>query len=629
MTLRHLAWANVRGSLQRYVAYFSSCVFSVMTFYIFLSFLVHPEVVTGRIVRNARVEMNRMLSSAEVIILIFSFLFILYSTTAFVRARKKEFGLLTLMGMTQRQMRGMVFIENGIIALAALTAGLGLGVIFSKLFFLAASSVLGIGERIPFAIPPLAVAGTVGAFTGLFLSVNVVSLLGVRSSSISELLKAHRGPKHTPRPRPLLLLLGLGLLAAGYRLAWVTDGMTFVTNTFPILGLTIAGTYFIVTQGSVLLGGWLQRRQRFYLRGTNLLVVNRLRFRLVETAQVIFISAILIAVVGSALGGFNSLLQGAKGMAEGSQAYELSVQLSDQGNPTEVQARILDYLDERGARDLRSQVVTYFTSAQGDRHTMVVPAASYNRAAEVTGVFETVVVGPGQAYGISSYGDRVWPETVDIQASTESSPANFAVIGQTTQWWLGTGDVVVLNDADFAALYAQATQRTNWVGFSYENWRGLPGLSGDINQVAGAGNLSLVVSKVEVYQAYRQSGALTMFIGVFIAGLFFVIAGSLIYFKLFTELDDDRRQYGVLRKLGLTSREFGRAVSQELGVLFFLPLAFGALHTVFALKTLWNLIPLQLDLLTGGLMIGGAYLLAQGLYFLIARSAYVRQVAGG
>jgi len=118
-----------------------------------------------------------------------------------------------------------------------------------------------------------------------------------------------------------------------------------------------------------------------------------------------------------------------------------------------------------------------------------------------------------------------------------------------------------------------------------------------------------------------------MFIGLFIAGLFFVVAGSIIYFKLFTEAADDRAQYAVLYDIGLTRQEFGRMVSQELGTVFFLPLFFGALHTAFALKTLSNMIDLNLDIVTGGLMIGAAYLAAQGFYYLIARAAYVREVA--
>lgn len=634
MTFSRLAWANVRGSLQRYLAYFLACVFAVMTFYVFLSFLTHPEVATGRIVHNARVEMNTGLMAAEVIILIFSFLFILYSTTTFVRARKKEFGLLTLLGMTQAEMRRMVFLENGIIAAAALATGLGLGVLLSKLFFLAVASVVGAEESIPFAVPPIAVAGTVAAFVALFLSVNVFSLLGVSRASIRELLKASRGPKRVPKRLPFLLLAGLALLAGGYGLAWATDGSTLIQNMLPIVGLTIAGTYFVVTQGSVLVFGWLRRRPRIYLRGTNLLTVNRLVFRLADTARVIFISAILIAVVGSALGAFNSLLQGARRIALDGQAYALSLDVPGDGNPGAVESKTLDYLREVGVTGIQNQAIPYFVSAGEGLRYRVVSAVSYNRAAEIIPQFGPATLGRGEAIVVSPYtprgGEDVALDSVTVQPSDEAevggaNAASFRVIQTIFRPWL-SGSVVVVSDADYAELNRRATARSTWLGFEFRGWEKYTEIPGDINGVVGAQAISMVTARVEGYSLLRQSGALTMFIGLFIAVLFFVMAGSLIYFKLFTEIGDDRQQYQVLREIGLTKREFGRVVSQELGTLFFLPLAFGALHTAFALKTLSNLADLNLNIAGAGLMIGAAYVAAQSVYFLVTRSAYVRQV---
>jgi putative ABC transport system permease protein len=472
-----------------------------MVFYVFLSFITHPDVMTGRIVHNARAEMNQVLMAAEVIVLVFSFVFILYSTTAFVRARKKEFGLLTLMGMTQRQMRRMVFLENGLIAGAALAIGLALGVLFSKLFLLAAAALAGDGQRMPFAVRPIAIAGTVIAFTGLFLSVNLVSLLGVRASSITELLKAHRGPKHEPKRRPLVLLLGVGLLASGYWLAWVTDARSFLSNALPILGLTIAGTYLTVTQGSVLLFGWLRRKLRLYLRGTNVLVINRLLFRLVDTARVIFVSAILIAVVGSSLGAFNTLVQGAKSLAIEAQPYALSVVLEGTDGATEAESRIAGYLRQAGVSRIQTQTIPYFIAEQQWRYT-VVSSTSYNRAAEIIKEFGPAVIGRGEALYIRAYAPddtAPGPETVDITPAAGVGPSFFRVVCTITRPRMAGGYVVVLSDADFAALWAEAPERRTWLGFEYAGWERHAEIPQEINGVVGGSRLSLVTSRVEIY----------------------------------------------------------------------------------------------------------------------------------
>ena len=219
MTLRQLAANNVKGSRHRYLAYFLSCTFSVMIFYIFLSFILHPAVVSGHILGGAGEAVRQGLIAAEVIILIFSFVFIFYSTNAFLLSRKKEFGLLTLLGMTQRQQRRMVLLENLLTSLLAMACGLLGGIVFSKLFFMAMSVLLQVDNPIYFYVSSQAVLLTIAVFAGLFLLLSVVAVLQIRQSTVRQLLYARGVPKPLPRNRPFVLILGILLLAAGY--AWL------------------------------------------------------------------------------------------------------------------------------------------------------------------------------------------------------------------------------------------------------------------------------------------------------------------------------------------------------------------------------------------------------------------------
>src|SRR5699024_11548555 len=79
---------------------------------------------------------------AGVIIYVFSFFFVLYSMGAVLQSRKKEFGLLMTQGMSMRQVRFMVFLENIILGIFATVAGVLLGTLFAKLILLIAENVL-------------------------------------------------------------------------------------------------------------------------------------------------------------------------------------------------------------------------------------------------------------------------------------------------------------------------------------------------------------------------------------------------------------------------------------------------------------------------------------------------------
>lgn len=162
MTFRSLALSNIRGNWRSYSAFFLSSVFSVMIFYIYAAFLYHPEVTSGHIMAASKIRTGMVF--CEYIIVIFSFLFVLYSNSAFLKTRQQEFGLFSLFGMTKVQLRKLVIYENAAIAALAIAVGIGLGMLFSKLFFMALTVLLNLQEAISFAAPIKAIGLTAGGF---------------------------------------------------------------------------------------------------------------------------------------------------------------------------------------------------------------------------------------------------------------------------------------------------------------------------------------------------------------------------------------------------------------------------------------------------------------------------------
>ncbi|NLW17101.1 MAG: ABC transporter permease, partial [Firmicutes bacterium] len=394
MTLRHLAISNIKGNWHRYLAFFLSCTFSVFVFYLFLSFILHPAFTHGRYIGGTKEAVQRGMLAAEVVILIFSFIFILYSTGAFLRSRKYEFGLLTLLGMTQRQQRRMVWLEFMVISFLSIVVGLISGILFSKLFFMAMSVLLAVTNPIYFYVPPVAVLITAIVFLGVFSVLTMLSVLQLRQSSVRELLVAKRQAKALPRWRPLAFLLGLILVGWGYTKAWHTYGNNLVDNMFPILGLVIAGTYLAVSQGGVAVCRWFQKRGASYSRGTNMITLNRLTFRLKENARIIFTSAILIAVVCTALGTLNTVLQGARAMALAEYGFAITLRARDNEEPIDPNQLVLvgDQVALAVEEDTGEPIDWLLVSGPGGHLTfpqggelfvVVISEANYRAAAEI------------------------------------------------------------------------------------------------------------------------------------------------------------------------------------------------------------------------------------------------------
>src|SRR5690625_7143511 len=103
MTFRRFALNNVLRNKRLYVAYFLSSMFTVMVFFTFANFAFHP-VLSGDDLNG---KAQKGMAVAGGIIYVFSFFFILYSMSSFLQSRKKEFGLLMIQGMSNRQIRWM------------------------------------------------------------------------------------------------------------------------------------------------------------------------------------------------------------------------------------------------------------------------------------------------------------------------------------------------------------------------------------------------------------------------------------------------------------------------------------------------------------------------------------------
>ena len=103
-------------------------MFTVMVFFTFAIFAFHPAFSGGAVNQYALYGM----AVSGGIIYVFSFFFVLYSMSSFLQSRKKEFGLLTILGASSGQIRLMVFLENILIGLFATVGGILAGLIFAK-----------------------------------------------------------------------------------------------------------------------------------------------------------------------------------------------------------------------------------------------------------------------------------------------------------------------------------------------------------------------------------------------------------------------------------------------------------------------------------------------------------------
>ena len=157
MGLFDIAIKNIKRNFYNYFLYFVSMIFSIMIYFTFTSIQYNTQV--QKIV-GASIHFSIVFKAAAIVIAIFVTIFIWYSNSFFIKKRKKEVALYSLLGIRKKQIGKMLFYENIVMGIAALVAGILMGSLLSKVFIMLLVRLMGFSANIMFMIPLKAVINT-------------------------------------------------------------------------------------------------------------------------------------------------------------------------------------------------------------------------------------------------------------------------------------------------------------------------------------------------------------------------------------------------------------------------------------------------------------------------------------
>ncbi|MDV7766984.1 ABC transporter permease [Peribacillus sp. CSMR9] len=640
MNIRLLAKRNIQGNGQRYLAYFFSIVLSVSIFFIYASFIFHPDVVHANIPGGQLI--SRGLIAAEIVIIIFSVFFIAYSNAAFIQPRKKEFGLLTLLGMSKSQLRKLIYLEQTMVSLISILIGVGLGFLFSKLFLMAVSWLLAVEQPISFVFVPEAFVYTIVGFILLFQLLSLLSLFHIGNAEVVDLLKDKQKPKKTPFVSKWLIALSAVCLSISYYLA----GTMSLNNSFrvmPILFFVLIGTYFLFSQSIVALCSRLYRKKKSLYGGTNLITQTNLIFNIKDYSRLFFLTSIITAVILTAAGTlfmFSADLkkQGMGNIPQSIGWVENDASIYSVIEPSEVEK----ILKEDGFKILYEVNMTGVpiihmlpdmrTGESNENRSLLISESDYNNAAALRKIDPAKLSGKEALY-IFPYGG------LDYQFAQKGEPKELhygkqtiqvTMIGQRNQSIVAPIEsattLMVIDDQLYHEITANVPlkEKVRVRGYEIKDWEESMETSSKIEKMSKNPDHNHLQTRAPIYQEMKQESILILFIGLFVSLLFFIVQGSMMYLRVFTNLEDNKIQIHALHRLGLTKKEIRQILSAEIRILFFAPFLIGMIHAIIAYVALSNL--LGSNLFVYSAMVIGTYFLFQLLYYQVTKKMYERAV---
>ncbi|MDF2669275.1 MAG: hypothetical protein K0R67_1581 [Paenibacillus sp.] len=640
MTFRQFAYRNVVRNKRTYAAYFLSSAFSVLVFFLVALFIFNPHLQKGIIFAVAL----QGLVAAEFIMYIFSFFFVLYSVSSFLKTRKREFGILIMHGMTRGQLNRMVFLENMLIGIGAIIAGIGVGLLTGKLFLMIGANFMGIAD-VPFFMSWKALLLTIGAFALLFLLISICTSLLVRTNRLIELFQASQKPLTEPKASMLLSLLTAALLIASYYLAATAKEINVLIRMFPVIGMTIVGTYFFYTQLSIFIIRLLQKNRRLFWKRTNMLTFSSLAYRIKDNARMFFMVTIISTVAFCAVGSFASMNSLDRHMmADYPAAIGYMAKDGSQVEAQHLEATRADLV----AKGIDYQTITIpikyaalaSTTQQGkDANIQQLPImafSDYKKAIDMAGFsFHEQPLSGGQALIMLG-------ELRQINLSSARELASYTLQESSVQVQeIGMTEHVAVPDyllAEFDGLFSglvvsdslfnqiQTPVRTDrYTGFYVANFEettdvGNTLVKDGVSRYERDPSYAMAVSGT-LYGFQKRLFSIMLFTALLVGTVFFIAAGSFLYFRLYADLDYDKRLYTTIAKVGLTEQELNKIVTRQVSLLFFVPIGVAIVHSIFAFVALQSLFYIPIAAPLGIVLL--SFLVAQTLYFYFIRHKYL------
>lgn len=626
MTFSQLAFKNVSRNIRAYAAYFLSSAFSVMIFFLYALFIYHPDIDGSKEFPGA---IRQGMLVAEYIIYFFSFFFIFYSVSSFLKMRNKEFGIFVIHGITNWQLIRMIFFENMIVGISALISGIVFGFLFGKLFFLLASTVMGL-KSLSLYMPWQAIKLTAVVFLSLFFIVAFTTSLFVKSKKVIALLKGNKKPKPEPKASILLSIIAATLIATGYMLSLTAKPGAVAFLLLPVATIVMIGTYFLYSQLSVFIIKLLKKSKSFYWKKTNLLSFSMLAYRMKDNARMFFMVTIVSTVAFCAIGTFAAFIETQKGESIKNIpfAFSLITYNEHQGQKAQYEKEIEDTFQKENVIFKKVSTQLKIQSISNDSQVVIMSQDNYNKFAKRLG-YETVVLEGNKAVRVPSFGleSSVVDSSKESDITLKESGKQIHVSSMLKQNIFSGGVFpgkifIVSNEMDQQITGGQKT--ASYTGYTVKSWEGTTKVAEKLEKRLYQEGQYEFSSRVVTYNKVKELTSMILFIGLFVGVIFYLSAVSFLYFRLFTDLETDKQHYQSLLKLGMDEGEMKQIITVQMGALFFIPIVIAVLHTSVAFTTLQTLF--TTPILRSSLIVIGLFLLVHIGYFLLLRRRYFIQL---
>ena len=639
-----LAADNIKKNAKVYVPYIITCVLMAAMIYIISSLANNPDI---RNMKRGATTTPVIMTFGTYVTMVFAFIFMFYSNSFIVKRRRREFGLLNILGMEKRHIAKLLLIENAYVILITVAAGLGCGVLLDKLMSLSLTKLIGETVTLGFHVSYSSLALTGIFLAGTFFVIYIYTLGQIHLAKPVELLAGSSVGEKEPKTKLIMALLGVVLLAVGYVISIVTEEPTKVLPLFLLAVLcVIFGTYLLFMAGSIALLKALKKREKFYYKTNHFAAVSGLIYRMkrnaVGLASVCILSTmvlVMVSVTSSMMLGLDGAVRrehptdvvvnvhSVKAGDEIERLFSEKMNITNLHRTTQISLRVYGDFDKPKAFTKDDYIMQ--TDEYGYEYENVKPELSdkefninisekeevikgFDEGADVD--LKDYEVAKGEIVVVSGMPDlhldsvtiagksyKVAKVIYNEGAARNGYGMNYDIVMSSRE------EIVELTKAFDKTAYKQA-MGTERVAFDFvssdkdSECEKIDDILAENFDFDSSGGVYYTTQSDEKARAMEIFGSL-FFLGLFLGNLFMIETILIIYYKQVSEGYEDQKRFEIMQNVGMSRREVKHSIRSQILMVFFLPLIVAGMHIVFAFPLVRRMLKLM------GLTDTGLYML--------------------
>lgn len=598
MNFFKLSFMNLKQNLKNYGMYIFSMVFSIVVFYNFVTLMFSEQF---RQIQDLNVVSSLAGVCALVLCLFFIF-FISYSSSFFIEQRKKEFGIYTFMGVENNKI-ALLFAQEGLlIGIIALVCGILGGILTNKLFLMALAKISKVSTVMKFEISKEAILITSLIFLCILICVFIKEYIVLLRTDITKLINATNiYQSDNSKNKTLQGILGLIVIVLAYAviLYYKRYNIPFPVAIFSTVIMVIIGTMLLFKGFFTFIVSKLINNKNFLYKNTNVLSYNNIIFRIRDNNRVLGQIAVLITccltcvIVSIATRTIFS---------EGKES-EYPYSIMYEGNlDNKVVQEALNKSDEKVDFNFETEIMTTDITNSGANQSPLIYVDKIDlvKYSDIKKVCEYRDLDNEEKFLNSSLENNqaifIIPKNLinafDFKVNLNLGKEKIKVVDAYAMnlfgHYRGGLPAIIVNDSTYNSLKKDFKNNTQNIScITLKHFDNTKEISKYIND-----NSKLNIYSVDNFDedSYNFINAI-YFIGLFMALVFIVSVGSIMYFKCISDASKDKPRFDTLRKIGTNQEYINKSIYKQVGIFFLFPAIVAIIHSAvasYAVTSLFN-----------------------------------------